>query len=116
MSLTAVTLANDHPSLCKGLADTFPTPHKGGWTGTVPAEMPTYRPSEHRGAKQFPWVLLTEANRFVWPGRDLRRKGPDGGPETVAFGLLPRAFFKEMASKFADAIERRLTPVVRRTQ
>jgi hypothetical protein len=62
------------------------------------------------------WVLLTEANRFVWPGPDLRMKESEGGPESVAFGLLPRAFFKEMASKFADAIERRLARVVRRTQ
>ena len=62
------------------------------------------------------WVLLTEANRFVWPGPDLRMKEPDGSPESVAFGLLPRAFFKDIASKFADAIERRLTRVVRRTQ
>jgi hypothetical protein len=62
------------------------------------------------------WVMLTEANRFAWPGPDLRMKEPDGGPESVAYGLLPRALFKEITGKFAAAIEARLAGVVRRTQ
>jgi mRNA-degrading endonuclease toxin of MazEF toxin-antitoxin module len=61
------------------------------------------------------WVLLTEANRFAWPGPDLRMKEASG-PESVAYGLLPRALFREIAGKFADAIEVRLAHVVRRTQ
>jgi hypothetical protein len=39
-----------------------------------------------------------------------------GGPESVAYGLLPRAFFKQISGKFADAIEAHLAYVVRRTQ
>jgi hypothetical protein len=62
------------------------------------------------------WVVLSEANRFVWPGPDLRMKAPDAGPESVAYGLLPRALFKEISGKFANAIEARLSRVVRRTQ
>lgn len=62
------------------------------------------------------WVMLTEANRFVWPGPDLRMKDPNGGPESVAFGLLPRALFKEISGKFGDAIEARIARVIRRTQ
>jgi hypothetical protein len=61
------------------------------------------------------WVLLTEANRFVWPGPDLVMNEP-GGPESVAYGLFPRGLFKEISQKFGDAVEARLARVVRRTQ
>jgi len=61
------------------------------------------------------WVVLTEANRFVWPGPDLRLKEP-GGTESVAYGLLPRALFKAISGKFSDAVEARLGYIIRRTQ
>jgi hypothetical protein len=61
------------------------------------------------------WVLLTEANRFVWPGPDLVMK-EHGGAESAAYGLLPRGLFKEISRKFGDAVEARLARVVRRTQ
>ena len=61
------------------------------------------------------WVMLTEANRFVWPGPDLRVTESGGGPGTVAYGLLPRALFKEIAGKFGNAVEARLAAIVRRT-
>jgi hypothetical protein len=60
------------------------------------------------------WVVLTEANRFLWPGPDLRMKQP-GDPGSVAYGLLPRALFKEISRKFGDAIEARLACTVPRT-
>ena len=62
------------------------------------------------------WVMLTEANRFAWPGPDLRMKEPGGDPGSVAYGLLPRALFQEIRGKFGDAIEVRLASGVRRTQ
>jgi hypothetical protein len=61
------------------------------------------------------WIVLTDANRFVWPGPDLR-PGVPGDPSSVAFGLLPRGLFYEVREKFARAIERRLAGVVRRTE
>jgi hypothetical protein len=61
------------------------------------------------------WVMLTEANRFTWPGPDLRMR-EQGGPESVAYGLLPRALFKEIRGKFGDAVAARLAQVIRRTQ
>ncbi len=41
------------------------------------------------------WIVLTEANRFAWPGPDLRLAQP-GNLESVAYGLLPRTLFKEV--------------------
>ncbi len=37
------------------------------------------------------WIILTEANRFTWPGPDLRILNGDSG--SVAYGLLPRVLF-----------------------
>lgn len=39
------------------------------------------------------WVVLTEANDFIWPGPDLRPV-PGGDPGTVAYGFLPPGFMR----------------------
>jgi hypothetical protein len=39
------------------------------------------------------WVLLTEANDFIWPGPDLRPL-PGREANTVAYGFLPPGFLK----------------------
>jgi hypothetical protein len=61
------------------------------------------------------WVVLNEANRFAWPGPDLRM-AENGNPDSVAYGLLPRALFKEISSRFGDAVEARLAGLVRRSE
>jgi hypothetical protein len=61
------------------------------------------------------WIMLTEANRFVWPGPDLRQS-QSGDLSSVAYGLLPRALFKEMAAKFCDLVAARQARVVPRTE
>ena len=60
------------------------------------------------------WIVLTEANRFAWPGPDLRLAQP-GNLESVACGLLPRTLFKEVTARLADAISARRVGVVPRT-
>lgn len=62
------------------------------------------------------WVILAEANRFVWPGPDLRTMGAGGGPESVAYGLLPRALFKQITARFARTVAAGQAALVRRTQ
>jgi len=37
------------------------------------------------------WVVLSEANDFIWPGPDLRPR-PGGDAGTVAYGFLPPGF------------------------
>ena len=61
------------------------------------------------------WVVIAEANRFAWPGVDLRM-AENGNPESVAYGLLPRALFKEINKRFGDAVEARLAGIVPRTE
>ncbi|MBX3483271.1 growth inhibitor PemK [Phenylobacterium sp.] len=60
------------------------------------------------------WIVVTDANRFVWPGPDLRPRVP-GAPETVAYGILPRALFRELRDKLAHAIAGAHVRIVRRT-
>ena len=61
------------------------------------------------------WVVLTEANRFQWPGPDLRMNA-SGDAQSVAYGLLPRALFKEITGKFVAAAAHRPASVVPRTE
>lgn len=61
------------------------------------------------------WVVLTEANRFIWPGPDLRpARNDDAG--SVAYGFLPYNLSEEIRQKFAALIATRLARVVPRTE
>ena len=58
------------------------------------------------------WIVLTEANRFVWPGPDLRPAFA-GDTSSIAYGLLPAALIQEIRVKFlalARARQARLVP------
>ncbi|MGH6847129.1 MAG: hypothetical protein ACREC0_06745 [Methylocella sp.] len=61
------------------------------------------------------WVVLTEANRFIWPGPDLRPATP-GDAASVGYGPLPFALFEEIRTKFIAAIRARRASVVRRSE
>lgn len=61
------------------------------------------------------WVVLTEANRFIWPGPDLRPSKP-GDAASVGYGPLPFALFEEIRTKFIAAIRTKRTSVVPRSE
>ena len=61
------------------------------------------------------WVVLTEANRFIWPGPDVRPVAP-GDPGSVAYGPLPYALFEQIRLKFLVALKARRARAVRRTE
>lgn len=61
------------------------------------------------------WVILSEANRFIWPGPDLR-PARRGDAESVAFGLLPYALFEEIRMRFLAAAKARGARSVQRTE
>lgn len=60
------------------------------------------------------WVVLTEANRFLWPGPDLR-PAITGDAASVAYGLLPRAFFLKLRERFVDVLREGKAKTVPRT-
>ncbi|GAA0761825.1 type II toxin-antitoxin system PemK/MazF family toxin [Ideonella azotifigens] len=61
------------------------------------------------------WVVLTEANRFIWPGPDLRPTTP-GNPDSLAHGLLPHGLFEAIRLRFIDLIKARQARSIPRTE
>ena len=61
------------------------------------------------------WIVVDEANRFVWPGPDLRRV-PGGDAATVAYGVMPPRLFEAVKARFLAAARLRRARVVARTE
>jgi len=61
------------------------------------------------------WVVLTEANRFAWPGPDLR-PSKKGDSASVAYGLLPYGLFEDIRLRFLAALRARRAQAVVRTE
>ena len=61
------------------------------------------------------WVVLTEANDFIWPGPDLRPV-PGSDPGTVAYGFLPPGFMRVLRERLKHRWRERRPSVVGRTQ
>lgn len=59
-------------------------------------EIPVAVKARLRLDNQRSWIVLTESNRFVWPGPDLRAVDT----ETGYFGPLPPALFAEVKRRF----------------
>jgi hypothetical protein len=61
------------------------------------------------------WVMITEANEFVWPGPDLR---PIPGRDvlTIAYGTLPPSFFAHVRDRFLERDQREKRNRVKRTE
>jgi hypothetical protein len=59
------------------------------------------------------WVVLTEANDFVWPGPDLRPTIP-GDPKSVVLGMLPPGFMKVLRDRLLRLWRERRAIAVKR--
>lgn len=60
------------------------------------------------------WIVLNEANRFQWPGPDLRPV-PGDANASAAYGLLPAALYEQVRSKWLAAYDARRVDQVNRT-
>jgi hypothetical protein len=61
------------------------------------------------------WIIISEANEFVWPGPDLRF-APGQGPESSAYGYLPPRVFRVVRDRFLGRARARKSELVRRTE
>lgn len=61
------------------------------------------------------WVVLTEANDFVWPGPDLRPT-VSGDLPSVAYGMLPPGFIKVLRERLTDRWRKAGAKAVSRTE
>ncbi len=60
------------------------------------------------------WIVLTEANRFVWPGPDLR-PAIRGNASSMAYGILPSRFYAEVLARFIELADTRRAKITPRT-
>lgn len=60
------------------------------------------------------WVVLTEVNRFIWPGPDLRRVSPQR--DTCVYGFLPHNIIGVIRDEFLKLRGERRVRVVPRME
>ena len=61
------------------------------------------------------WAVVSEVNRFRWPGPDVRPI-PRSNPPSFSYGLLPAKLFLRIRERLIDVASRHGAPVVRRTE
>jgi hypothetical protein len=61
------------------------------------------------------WVVVSEVNRFVWPGTDLRPVSRDQ-PDRFDYGLLPPAIFDRIKERLAACVKAQRLKIVDRTE
>jgi hypothetical protein len=61
------------------------------------------------------WVVLTEANDFIWPGPDLR-PAVNGDPSSVAYGVLPPGFMRVLRERLLQRWREKRVAVTKRTE
>lgn len=61
------------------------------------------------------WVVLNEANRFVWPGPDVR-PAVAGDMTSVVYGPLPYHIYEAVRLKFIDNIKHGRATMISRTE
>lgn len=60
------------------------------------------------------WIVVSEANKFSWPGPDLR-PAVAGAITTIAYGELPADLFRKVRDAFLREYQRRRARLVSRT-
>ncbi|RDJ25017.1 hypothetical protein DWF00_17575 [Bosea caraganae] len=61
------------------------------------------------------WIVISEANVFVWPGPDLRFL-PGQGPASAAYGALPPGLFRIIRDRFVARARQRKARLVPRSE
>ena len=64
-------------------------------------EIPTLTKNRLSLDSERSWIVITEANEFVWPGPDLRPV-PGQDASTIVYGVLPPRFFAHVRDRFAE--------------
>jgi hypothetical protein len=60
------------------------------------------------------WIVVSEINRFVWPGPDLRPVST-AEPARFEYGFLPPGLFRQVLERFEATVAARRLRTVRRT-
>jgi hypothetical protein len=106
----AVVLTTTREDGCE-IVTVLPITHTPPATPTLAIEIPGATKKRLGLDGERSWVILTEANRFAWPGPDLR-PSPSGG----AYGLLPYGLAEEIRTTFLALVQTRRALALRRTE
>ncbi|WP_371033316.1 hypothetical protein [Methylosinus sp. PW1] len=93
----------------------LPITHSPPADSLFAVELPTATKKRLRLDGERSWVVLSEANRFVWPGPDLRPL-PNAGAGSAVLGLLPYKFAEELRLRLLAHIKARRAHIVPRTE
>ncbi|MGN6143475.1 MAG: hypothetical protein ACTHOP_07790 [Mesorhizobium sp.] len=110
---SAIVLASstsDHATAVVVLAITHSPPA----SGDLAVEIPRLTKRRLGLDDERSWVVLSEANRFTWPGPDLRRISV-GDNASVAYGELPADLFRKVRTEFVQAYRERRARLIQRT-
>jgi len=61
------------------------------------------------------WVIVSEVNRFVWPGPDLRPVSR-AAPDRFDYGILPPSLFRQIRDRLLACAEAQRLKAVTRTK
>lgn len=61
------------------------------------------------------WIIISELNRFIWPGPDLRMRVA-GDPSSVAYGELPAKLMTDVLVRLEAAVAARRARTTKRSQ
>jgi len=61
------------------------------------------------------WIVVSEINRFIWPGPDLRPVSR-AEPDRFEYGFLPPGLFRQVLEKFEATVAARRLRTVPRTE
>jgi hypothetical protein len=93
----------------------LPVSHSPPATPADAIEIPAETKARLRLDSGRSWVVLAEANEFIWPGPDLRPI-PGRVESTAAYGTLPPRFFAHVRDKFLERDRREKVSRVMRTE
>lgn len=75
------------------------------------------RLKEHLGLDaERSWAVFSEANRFLWPGPDLRPVRTGEGHQSFAYGMLPPRFFNALKTRMIERLKAKRFASVNRTK
>jgi hypothetical protein len=91
----------------------LPITHSAPSADVVAIELPQRTKRQLRLNDERLWVVLSEANRFVWPGPDIRPMDTPSG-RSIVYGFLPPSFFRQVRDRFLSlALEQKVRDVPR---